>query len=404
MNAMNMTRATLFYALAGISLAAGCMSPKQKAAPKMTVDWINEQMQYADSQYQTMIHNVPDSLMPASLVDGELKTCRSNSWVAGFYPGALVYLFEGTGDSAMYREALKKIPIMDDQQHNTNTHDIGFMMYCSYGTLYQLDPRESYKQILLNSARALATRFNPKVGCIRSWGKSDDTTQFRVIIDNMMNLELLMWAAGVSGDTTLSHVAITHANTTMKNHFRPDYSSFHVVVYNPQTGAIMAKHTAQGKSDSSAWSRGQSWGLYGYTMMYRETKDPAYLNQAHHIASFILNNPNLPDDMVPYWDYDVQKGDNMARDASAAAIMASALVELAGYSDSAVAKQYLGAASKILHSLSSSAYRAPLGQNGGFLLDHSVSNMNKNREVNAPLIYADYYYLEALLRYKKILQ
>lgn len=401
---MNTMRATLFYSLIAVSLFAGCMSPQKKAAPKMTVDWINEQMQYADSQYQTMIRNVPDSMMPAAGVDGKLKTCRSNSWVAGFYPGALIYLFEGTGDSTMYKEALKKIPLMDDQQFNTNTHDIGFMMYCSYGTLYQLNPQEAYKKILLNSARSLATRFNPKVGCIRSWGKSDDTTQFRVIIDNMMNLELLMWAAKVSGDTALSHVAITHANTTMKNHFRPDYSSFHVVVYNPQTGEVMRKQTAQGKSDSSAWSRGQSWGLYGYTMMYRETKDPRYLDQAHHIASFILHNPNLPEDMVPYWDYDVQKGDNMARDASAASVLASALVELAGYSDSAESREYLDAASIILHSLSSSAYRAPLGQNEGFLLEHSVSNMNKNREVNAPLIYADYYYLEALLRYKKILQ
>jgi len=402
--AMKTSRGNFLISLIITSFIVGCTGPKKQAVPKMTVNWINEQLQYADSQYQIMIRNVPDSVMPESIVDGKLKTCHSNSWVAGFYPGALVYLFEGTGDSTLYNEAVKKIQLMNDQQFNTNTHDIGFMMFCSYGTLYGLDSQASYRQILLNSARSLSTRFNPRVGCIRSWGKSTDTTEFRVIIDNMMNLELLMWAANVTGDTTFSHIAITHANTTMKNHFRPDYSSFHVVVYNPQTGAVIRKQTAQGKSDSSAWARGQSWGLYGYTMMYRETKDERYLRQAQHIASFILHNPNLPNDMVPYWDYDVTQGDNMSRDASAAAIMASAFIELSGYSDSAEAKRYLGAASVILHSLSSPAYRAAINQNEGFLLEHSVANMNKNTEVNAPLIYADYYYLEALLRYKDLLQ
>lgn len=366
--------------------------------------WINQNLTEAAKQYEELMHYVPDGLMPASFVNDSLKTCTSSSWVAGFYPGTLLYLYQATKNKTLFNEALKKIVLMDDQQYNKGTHDLGFMMYCSYGTLFNMKPDNKYKQILLTSARSLSTRFNPKVGCIRSWGKSDDTTQFRVIIDNMMNLELLMWATKVTGDSSFYHIAVSHANTTMKNHFRPDFSSYHVVVYNPLTGEVIRKQTAQGASDESAWARGQSWGLYGYTMMYRYTKDKRYLEQAHHIASFILNNPNLPADKIPYWDYDAPGIPDADRDASAGAIMASALIELSKYSNGSLSKKYLNVASIILHTLSFPEYKAPVGTNGGFLLKHSVGNMNKNVQVNAPLPYADYYYVEAMLRYKNLLK
>ena len=370
----------------------------------ISAKWINKNLNDAARQYKVMMQKVPAGVMPDSYLADTLKTCTSKSWVAGFYPGTLLYLYEATKNKSFYNEALAKIVLMDNQQFNTGTHDLGFMMYCSYGTLYSINPEEKYKKILLNSAKSLSTRFNPKVGCIRSWGKSDDTTQFRVIIDNMMNLELLMWATKTTGDSSFYNIAVTHANTTMKNHFRPNYSSYHVVVYNPQTGGIIKKQTAQGASDESAWARGQSWGLYGYTMMYRYTKDKKYLDHAQHIAEFILNNPHLPADKIPYWDYDAPGIPNTERDASAAAIMASALIELSGYSDNALSKKYLTTASTILLTLSSPEYKAPVGKNGGFLLMHSVANMNKNIEVNAPLSYADYYYVEAMLRYKNLLK
>jgi unsaturated chondroitin disaccharide hydrolase len=370
----------------------------------ISAKWINKKLNDAAKQYKVMMQKVPAGVMPDSYLADTLKTCTSKSWVAGFYPGTLLYLYEATKIKSFYNEALAKIVLMDNQQFNTGTHDLGFMMYCSYGTLYSINPEEKYKKILLNSAKSLSTRFNPKVGCIRSWGRSDDTTQFRVIIDNMMNLELLMWATKTTGDSSFYNIAVTHANTTMKNHFRPNYSSYHVVFYNPQTGGIIKKQTAQGASDESAWARGQSWGLYGYTMMYRYTKDKKYLDHAQHIAEFILNNPHLPADKIPYWDYDAPGIPNTERDASAAAIMASALIELSGYSDNALSKKYLTTASTILLTLSSPEYKAPVGKNGGFLLMHSVANMNKNIEVNAPLSYADYYYVEAMLRYKNLLK
>jgi unsaturated chondroitin disaccharide hydrolase len=370
----------------------------------ISAKWINKKLNDAAKQYKVMMQKVPAGVMPDSYLADTLKTCTSKSWVAGFYPGTLLYLYEATKIKSFYNEALAKIVLMDNQQFNTGTHDLGFMMYCSYGTLYSINPEEKYKKILLNSAKSLSTRFNPKVGCIRSWGRSDDTTQFRVIIDNMMNLELLMWATKTTGDSSFYNIAVTHANTTMKNHFRPNYSSYHVVVYNPQTGGIIKKQTAQGASDESAWARGQSWGLYGYTMMYRYTKDKKYLDQAQHIADFILNNPHLPADKIPYWDYDAPGIPNTERDASAAAIMASALIELSRYSDNGLSKKYLTTASTILHTLSSPEYKAAVRKNGGFLLMHSVANMNKNIEVNAPLSYADYYYVEAMLRYKNLLK
>ena len=383
------------FGTAFLLLVSAASNSQQKAMPNgggISEKWIDERMMKADEQYKYLATKVPEGVMPRSFTNDTLRTCTSENWVAGFYPSTLLYLYENTKDKAMYNEALKKITLMDDQQNSTGTHDLGFMMYCSYGNLNRLTPNDKYKQILINSARGLAARFNPKVGCIRSWGKPDDTTMFRVIIDNMMNLELLFWAARQTGDKSLYNIAVTHANTTMKNHFRPDYSSYHVIVYNPQTGAVMRKQTAQGADDSSAWARGQSWGLYGYTMLYRETKDKKYLDQAQHIASFILGNPNLPANKIPYWDYDAPGIPNTFRDASAAAVMASALLELADYSNEQLATQFRRTAQTVLVTLASPEYTAKTGENGGFILKHSVAHFPKNTEVNSPLPYADYYY------------
>jgi hypothetical protein len=226
-------------------------------------------------------------------------------------------------------EALRSTSLLEKEKNNTGTHDLGFMMGCSYGNANRIAPKSEYTEILLTSARSLSTRFNPKVGCIRSWdSKSGD---FIVIIDNMMNLELLFWATKVSGDSSFYKIAVTHANTTIKNHFRSDNSSYHVLNYDEQTGVVKEKKTAQGAANESAWARGQAWGLYGYTATYRETKDPVYLEQAKKIADFILTKANLPADGIPYWDYNAPGIPNVLRDASAASIMASAFLELSMY-------------------------------------------------------------------------
>lgn len=345
----------------------------------------------------------PDSsFSPRTLVDGKLKVVSSRDWTSGFFPGELWFLYQYTGKEEWKKEAEAYTARMEREKFNGGTHDMGFKIYCSYGNGYRLTKDEAYKQVIIQAARTLATRFNPRVGCIRSWDHHKELWGYPVIIDNMMNLELLLWATHVSGDSSFYKIAVTHANTTMKNHYRPDYSSFHVVNYDTATGAVLARVTAQGFSDSSAWARGQAWGLYGYTMMYRGTHDPRYLEQAEHIAHFILTNPNLPADKIPVWDYNAPEGQRALRDASAGAIMASALIELSRYVSAEKGKEYLDVAEQIIVTLSSSNYHAIVGSNGGFILKHSVGHLPARSEVDVPLTYADYYFIEAMLRYKQL--
>jgi unsaturated chondroitin disaccharide hydrolase len=363
------------------------------------VKLIDKNLKDADAQYKVLIMNVPKDSLPETFQNGKSKNTTAKNWVSGFYPGTLFYLYEGTKDQAMYTAGLDKLPVMEPIK-TIDSHDIGFMMYCSFGNANKIKPSAEYKDILLTSAQSLSKRFNPKVGCTMSW--SSKPGEFRVIIDNMMNMELLMWATKVSGDSSYAKIAISHANTTMRNHFRPDYSSFHLVNYNPETGGINKKQTVQGYADSSAWARGQGWGLYGFTMMYRETKDKRYLNQAKNIAGFILNHPNLPADKVPYWDFNAPNIPDAYRDASAGAIYASALIELAGYVDAGTAKKYITVAETIIRTLSSDKFKAAPGQNGGFILMHSVGHLPKGAMIDVPLTYADYYFVEAMLRYKNL--
>jgi rhamnogalacturonyl hydrolase YesR len=354
----------------------------------------------ADAQYKFLMHSLPSGRFPRTYQNNSLITTDASWWASGFFPGSLLYIYEQTKDQALYDEAKKMLDLLAPQQYNTTTHDLGFMMYCSFGNALRFDSGNAeYKQILINSAKSLASRFNPKVGCIKSWDSSP--SNFLVIIDNMMNLELLFWATKETGDSSYYKMAVSHADMTMKNHFRPDYSSYHVVNYDPETGAVVQRFTEQGYSDSSAWARGQSWGLYGFTMVYRETKDPKYLDQANNIAHFILTNIHLPNDKIPYWDYDAPDIPNALRDASAAAIMASAFVELSHYVDGGLATQYMNAADTILSNLSYSNYRAAPGENGGYILMHGVGGFPQHSEIDVPLNYSDYYFLEALKRYKE---
>ncbi|MBN9383925.1 MAG: glycoside hydrolase family 88 protein [Chitinophagaceae bacterium] len=338
----------------------------------------------------------PDSpFSPRTLENGRLKLVASRDWTSGFFPGQLWMLYQYTGKEEWKKEAQTFTARMEKEKFNATTHDMGFKIYCSYGTGYRLTKDEAYKQVIIQSAKTLATRFNPRIGCIRSWDHHRNLWGFPVIIDNMMNLELLFEATKLTGDSSFYKIAVTHANTTMKNHYRNDYSSFHVVDYDTITGKVVKKMTWQGYSDSSAWARGQAWGLYAYTMCYRETNDPRYLQQAERIASFLLSR--LPADKIPYWDLNAPNFPDEPRDASAAAVMASALYELSGYSF--MGNMYKQTADLILESLTN-GYRSAVGANRGFILLHSTGSKPSNSEVDVPLNYADYYYLEALLRSK----
>lgn len=332
---------------------------------------------------------------------GSLTMINPNDWCSGFFPGSLWQIYNYTNDSYWRQQAISFTWLIEDAKWNTGTHDLGFMMNNSFGKAWKLTGERSYKDVVLQSAKSLITRYNPKVGCIRSWGRNSDTKKFTVIIDNMMNLEMLFRATQETGDSIYYKIAVKHADTTIKNHFRPDYSSYHVVEYDPATGNVQSRHTAQGFSDDSFWSRGQAWGLYGYTLCYRFTKNPAYLAQARHIADFFFGLPNLPEDLIPYWDMKAPNIPNTPRDASAAAIMASALYELSAYVSPADSKRYKDIADKMVDSLNKH-YQAEPGTSYGFLLLHSTGHHPGNSEIDVPLNYADYYYLEALGRKKAL--
>lgn len=388
-----------------IIICAACQSQKKLAytPDDALLQTIEQNFKDAADQYKVLAKNLPADKFPKTYfpTKNEYEFSNSGWWCSGFYPGTLLYLYEETKDAALYTEAERILKVLEKEKLNTGTHDLGFMMFCSFGNANRIAPKPEYKEILLTSARSLSTRFNPKVGCIKSWD-SRNAADFLVIIDNMMNLDLLFWATKVSGDSSFYKIAVTHANTTIKNHFRPDYSTYHVINYNAETGGIKQKKTAQGAADESAWARGQAWGLYGFTATYRETKDKHYLDQAKHIADFLLSHPNMPADKIPYWDFNAPGIPNALRDASAGSIIAAALIELSQYVDAASATTYLNTAATILRSLSSPAYKAAAGKNGGFIIEHGVGHMPNKTEIDVPLTYGDYYFIEAMMRYKAL--
>ncbi len=362
---------------------------------------IKENFEFADTQYRYMATLLPADKMPQSYNEKDNKIISHDIkwWCSGFYAGSLWYIYEQTGNDAIKKEAERALDVIKPNQTYTGNHDLGFMMYCSFGNAYRLTKKEEYKDVIFRSAQSLSTRYRPSIKSIQSWN-GNKYFKCPVIIDNMMNLEMLDWVSDHGGDKKYKEIAINHSNTTMKNHYRPDYSSWHVIDYDLQTGKVIRKATWQGAANCSSWSRGQSWGLYGYTMMYRFTKDKKYLSLARNIAKFILDHPNLPEDKIPFWDYDAPKIPYAERDASAGAIMASALLELGQYTSGSEKQKYITDAEKILKSLSGEQYRAKGRENGGFLLKHSTGALVLNSEIDVPLIYADYYFLEALKRYK----
>ena len=381
---------------------------------KTNFDFATKQFNYAFEEMKLAIENESEQSIHERAVNnwseltnprniepgGELRLVPSKDWCSGFFPGEMWYMYEYTNDEKWKDLAHRRTIILEREKLNNRTHDMGFKMYCSYGNAYRITQNPAYKDVLMQSAATLITRFNPNVGCIRSWDFNAETWDFPVIIDNMMNLELLFWAWRESGDSAYYKIAVSHANTTMANHFRTDNSSYHVIDYNPVTGAVQNKHTHQGHSHESAWARGQAWGLYGFTFCYRETQNPAYLEQAKKIAHYIFSHSNMPADLIPYWDFDAPNIPDEPRDVSAAAICASALYELSVYVNAGLRKSYIEKANTILSNITKH-YRARLGEQKGFLTTNSTGSKTHNSEVDVPIVYADYYFLEALLRKQK---
>jgi unsaturated chondroitin disaccharide hydrolase len=383
-----------------IILAFSC-----KTAHVQTIN--KDALQYCLEQSTKTVNSLTDATrVPRSIANGkkEWRTVERNDWTSGFWPGIEWYLYEYTKDEQWKQraDASQRIlaPLIDSSAID---HDLGFVMYCSYGNGYRLTNKAEYKRILLRAADTLATLFNPKVGTILSWPRPapgvDWPLRHNTIMDNMINLELLFWASKNGGNKHLYDIAVRHATTTMKNHFRPDYTSYHVVLYDTATGKKVKGITHQGYSDSSMWARGQSWAIYGYTMVYRETKDDKFLDFAQKVSDVYLER--LPKDLIPYWDFNDLAIPNTPRDASAACVVSSALLELSTFvKDKAKAKMYREKAEAMLKELSSPRYQSGT-TNDAFLL-HSTGHKPAGGEIDASIIYADYYYIEALLREKKL--
>lgn len=360
--------------------------------------WTGYEVSFLERQMERDDSTFVDSLWanPPREKWGTRRNCHIYDWTSGFFPGSLWYAYELTGNASLKAEAIKYTNRMFPVSKYKENHDIGFMINCSYGNALRLAPNDSIKEVIVETAENLCSRFNAQIGCIRSWDFGH--WNYPVIIDNMMNLDLLFNATNLTGDEKYKQVAIRHAYTTMKHHFRPDYTSFHVVSYN-EDGTVESRGTHQGKNDTSAWARGQGWAVYGYTSCYRETKDFRFLEVARNVAEMIMKR-NIAPDKVCYWDFDAPVSEETPRDASAAAIIASAFFELSTYVEDG--QRYFEYAEEILKSLSSTDYLSRKDENKGFILMHSVGSLPHGSEIDTPISYADYYYLEALKRYLEL--
>lgn len=393
----------LYFLTAIIFIIGACSSPSKKVSP-----FISDNVNLAAEQTRPLVDSVDKILLETGVIpsprtaDGNKTIYTSLSdWTSGFFPGTLWYLYELTQDEQWKESAIKYTEGMEDNKYYRGNHDIGFMINCSFGNGYRLTGKGNYPDVIVTAAQTLSERYRPEAGVIQSWPKRRGW-ECPVIVDNMMNLELLFEATQFSGDQTYWDIAVSHADKTMANHYRQDMSCYHVVDYDPETGEVLQRQTHQGLADESAWARGQAWGLYGYTMCYRYTKDPKYLDWAEKIADYWFSHHNMTEDLVPYWDFDDPQIPNVPRDASAAAITASAMYELSLYAESDKSKAYKELADKTLEALGSPAYRAKKGENGNFILMHSTGALPLNNEIDVPLVYADYYFMEALKRKRDI--
>lgn len=395
------------FAFLPLALLGACVGNADRSC---TVD-VDAALAYCVGQTnRTLLELKGDSaidytMMPRNIMDNETRwNCRkvtNDEWCAGFWPGVLWYDYEYTGDEKIKEEAEKFTSSLEFLSHMPAfDHDLGFLIFCSYGNGYRLTHNPEYRQVILDTADTLATLFNPKVGTILSWPRECNPNGWphNTIMDNMINLEMLFWAAKESGDKMLYDIAVSHADKTMQCHFRPDYTSYHVAVYDTITGDFIKGCTHQGYRDDSMWARGQSWAIYGFTVVYRETHDPKYLDFVQKVTDVYLQA--LPDDYVPYWDFSDPDIPNALRDTSAACVTASALLELSTYLDTEKGEQYRLAAERMLASLSSDKYQSR--ENKPSFLLHSVGHWPAGAEIDAAIIYADYYYIEALLRLKRL--
>lgn len=400
-------------AVALTATIAGCVGGV--STDKVTFDATRE-LAYCRSQVdRTLVcltdsaGNIDYSMTPRNIGAEESEwnlrsVATQEEWCAGFWPGIL---WNACGDSTADKAWTSKVEKyargfterLEYQAYSpVYDHDLGFIMIGSYMNGWKHTGDTRYKEVLLAATDTLATLYNPKVGTLLSWPRNVGMFGgHNTIIDNMINLELLFWAARNGGDTRLKDIAVSHADTTMAYHFRPDFTSYHVAVYDTLTGKHLYNCTHQGYADSTMWARGQAWAIYGYTMVYRETGERKYLDFARKVTDVYLDR--LPVDGIPWWDFSAPHSAPAYRDASAAAIVASALIDLAAFVEKDDSARYMDSALLMLQSLSSETYQSRTAKPS--FLQHCVGNLPAGSEIDASINYADYYYIEALCKVAK---
>jgi len=398
MNNRILNRVSQFVFILGFAFVFSCKSKDQNKSNKVDIN-VNDLL---EARYSKLLEYKLDSMaFPRSYSHkkDEINKVPSKDWTSGFFAGNLWQVYQLTGKEPYKMKAKQWTAFIEKEKFNNRTHDMGFKVFCSFGNGLRSEDNAYYKEVIVESAKTLITRFDASIGSIRSWDFNADIWQFPVIIDNMMNLELLFEATKISGDSIYHNIAIKHANTTLKNHFRADGSTWHVLDYDTITKQPRLKVTHQGIGDNSAWARGQGWAINGFTMAYRYTKDERFLNRAEATAQFFINHKNMPEDGIPYWDFDDPNIPNTSRDVSAGAVVASGLVELYQYTKN---EAYLNYSKKVVTSLKSANYILPRDLEIPFVLDHSFGDWSKKAEMNEPIVYGDYYFLQTLLRLKTL--
>lgn len=377
-------------------------SNEKKAIEKLDTDKV---LEYCVEKAQETMNDLTDvDSLPRNIYPGQKKWNKvgNKDWTCGFWPGVLWYAYEASNDSTILEKAKDFTnPLTAVLDVPVDNHDLGFMLYCSFGNGYRLTKNPEYHDFLIEAADSLATLYNPKVGTILSWPvmRKKMNWPHNTIIDNMINLELLFWASKNGGKQEWYDMAVKHAETCMTTLVRPDFSTYHVAVFDTIDGHFIKGVTHQGYADDSQWARGQGWGIYGYSMCYRETGEEKFLETSKKLADVFIDR--LSEDGVPYWDFDDPSIPNAPKDASAAAVVASGMLELSTFvKDKADQLKYRNAAVSLLTKLSTDMYLSK-DENQAMLL-HSTGHLPHNSEIDASIIYADYYFIEALLRLKKI--
>jgi unsaturated chondroitin disaccharide hydrolase len=356
-------------------------------------------LQFAHKQLNSTVSEMGDSTNYPKRTNetGKWNIIKPYSWLAGFFPGCLWHMYRWTLDSTWKSLAEKWMVRLERQKNNIRDTDMGFLIFYSFGNGYRITQNETYKEVLLQAARSLAMRYNHIVKCMKSWG----FYTFPVIIDHMMVLELLFWASKNGGESELYDIAKNQALRTMKDHVRSDGSTYQIVDYDPTTGEIIEKATKQGYSTESTWSRGQAWGLYGFTMTYRYTEEPLFLETAQKIANYYIDH--LPEDYIPYWDFNAPNIPDEVKDVSAATVAAAGLLELVSFvAEGKDRRKYLNAACNTIGSLCSSYMTK--GTNRSGILLHACQSRPQDKDIDVSAINADYYFIEALMRYKECIK